>query len=95
MPVFVKFRRKKNKFRVSIVKKGVLKGFTVDNIVVDVPALYTGSPSGGSLVISRGDCKVVEVETLPQIKEKVLVCSDKELTEQYLKEIKNKIKVMA
>ena len=94
-PILIRFRRKGKKLKVAVVEKGVIRGFRVDDIVIDVPSLFIGSSNGGSITISRGKCKVIEVETLPRIKEKVLVCSDKELTEQYLKEIKNKIKVMA
>mgnify|MGYP000014567233 CR=1 FL=1 len=71
------------KYHVTVIEKGRTETFIVDDIVVDsgVDIRIGGKETTRGWVVTPESCRIVEIETLPGIKEKILACTKKTIRE--------------
>jgi len=93
MPILVRWVKPRGakKFKVTITEKGRIEHHVVDGIIIDsgFEIKVSGVEGSRGWVTTYTPCRIVEVESLPGIKEKILAC-----TKKSLREIKESIKFM-
>jgi len=80
MPL-IRVKKRGRKFLVTVIEKGTLTTHEVDDIYVDTGYGVAFSKYGGGQLTTDLPCRVVDVELLPGIREKVLACTRKSVEE--------------
>ncbi|RLI06464.1 hypothetical protein DRO24_04870 [Candidatus Bathyarchaeota archaeon] len=78
---YVRFIKRGRKFKVYMAERGKTEIHDVDDIYIDVGHGVGFTTRGSGTFITDVPCRVVEIETLPGIKEKVLACTRKSIEE--------------
>jgi len=74
-------------YHATLIEKGRVETHVVDDIVVDsaVDVRVAGKETARGWIATPNPCKIIEVEVLPGVKERVLACTKKTISE--LKEL--------